>query len=578
MIKIPYGLSNFERIRTKNFLYVDKTHFIEKIEWGDYLMHLRPRRFGKSLFISMLESYYDIASADKFDELFKGLYIHENPTDYQNSYYMLRFDFSGIENVEKGDLQRGFVEKVSGGAQAFIDKYKFDIKLSKSTSATSVLRSLFMGFTSLNLPNKIYILIDEYDHFTNSILEGDASEFLNLLKRGGLVRPFYEEIKERAGLGIVERIFITGVMSITLDSMTSGFNIATRIMTDETFTDVMGFTEEEVKAVLGLSFSDSGKVEEVVKLTDVEQVEILNVFRENYNGYLFSKRSNIKIFNSTLIMYYLQHYVSKKYPPESLVDPNLNQSSAMIENIVGLKTPESNSELIQEIIDEIEIEGTLEPFIDIEKKFDQNDVITMLHSLGILTLKKSDYGTMFEIPNLIIKRIYLQYLSELKQRQVGYMINTRKQTLAFSEIGRTGKVAALTKIVEDILMHTSNQNALDLDEKHVKFCYFMLTHITEDFVVYDEFPSRRGYGDLFIQKANPSKAKYEVFIEFKYLTKTATNDESVEKKLQEGITQIEGYLKDKRLVNREGLRKYVIVFSGYEAVKIHEINNIITPK
>ena len=99
----------------------------------------------------------------------------------------------------------------------------------------------------------------------------------------------------------------------------------------------------------------------------------------------------------------------------------------------------------------------------------------------------------------------------------------------------------------------------------------MLTHITEDFVVYDEFPSGRGYADLFIQKANPSKAKYEVFIEFKYLTKTATNDESMEKKMQEGITQIEGYLKDERLVNREDLRKYVIVFSGYEAVKIHEL-------
>ena len=578
MLKIPYGISNFERIRMNNFLYVDKTHFIEKIEEIDYLIHLRPRRFGKSLFISMLENYYDVASADKFDELFKGLYIHDHPTENRNNYYILRFNFSGIQNVEQSDLMKGFLRKVKNGVRGFISKYDLGLKVNESNSPATVLDDFLSDFTALKLPHKIYILIDEYDHFTNSVLSGDGAEFLELLQRGGFVRSFYEVMKERAELGLVERIFITGVMSVTLDSMTSGFNIATKISTDKRFSDMMGFRSDEVEGLLRLSYTKPNTYDklrfserEAVQLTTEEQKIIYDVFRENYNGYLFSERTDVKIFNSTLILYYLSYYIQEGVAPRNLVDPNLNQSSAMIENIVGLKTPESNYELIQEIIEEKEIEGKFEPFIDIEKKFDQNDVITMLHSLGILTLKKSDYGTMFEIPNLIIRRIYLKYLSELKQRQIGYRIDTRKQTIAFSEIGRTGKVDKLTKIVEDILMHTSNQNALDLDEKHVKFCYFMQSYIAEDFVVYDEFPSGKGYADLFIQKANPSKAKYEVFIEFKYLTKSATTDVSVEEKLHEGITQIEGYLKDKRIVNREGLRKYVIVFSGYEAVKIHEI-------
>ena len=572
MYKIPYGESNFESIRTENYLYVDKTHFIEEIERTKKLIHLRPRRFGKSLFLSMLDSYYNVSQADKFDELFQGLYIHEFPTESKNNYYILRFNFSGVENVTKDSLKSGFLDKVTSGAQRFIDSYQLDIKLSDSSSPATVLGSLLRGFEKLNLPQKIYILIDEYDHFTNSILEGDGEEFLELLNRGGFVRSFYEIIKEKSELGIIDRFFITGVMSLTLDSMTSGFNIATNITTRKNYAAMMGFTSDEVKNILGLPFSESNKMERQLILTFAEQEEIFNVFRENYNGYLFSKRSNTKIFNSTLIMYYLSSYLEDKEAPESLLDSNLNQSSATIENIVGLKTPERNIKLIQEIIDEKEIEGELETFFDLEKKFDHNDIITMLFSLGILTLKKSDYGdTLFEIPNTIIKKTYLQYLSELQQRKIGYHIDTRDQMLAFREIGRTGKIDSLTKIVEEILMHTSNQNALDLDEKHIKFCYFIQTYITKDFVPYDEFPAGIGYADLFIGRAVPSKAKYEVFIEFKYLSKSATNEASLAKKLQEGIAQIKGYLADKRLSNRPDLKKYVIVFSGHEAKIVHEL-------
>jgi len=365
---------------------------------------------------------------------------------------------------------------------------------------------------------------------------------------------------------------MTGVMSITLESITSGFNVATNITTDEIFANMMGFTAEEVKSLLGLTFSDSGKAVDKVILTPTEQADIFYVFRENYNGYLFSENSDVKIFNSTLIMHYLKHYVSKRRPPKNLLDSNLNQSSAIIENIIGLTTPEKNTRLIREIVDEKEIEGELVTFFDLDKKFEHNDIITMLFNLGILTLKHPEYDTLFEIPNTIIRRIYLQYLSELQQQEIGYEIDTRDQMLAFREIGRTGKVVALTSIVENILLHTSNQNALDLDEKHIKFCYFIQTYVAKDFVAYDEFPSGKGFADLFIGRAVPSKAKYEVFIEFKYLSKGATNEASLAEKLQEGITQIEGYLADKRLANRPDLKKYVIVFSGHEAKVVHELD------
>jgi len=339
MLKIPYGLSNFERIRTKNFLYVDKTRFIKKVEAMDYVIHLRPRRFGKSLFVDMLDRYYDLGSENKFDELFGGLHIHELPTTYRNSYYILRFDFSGVQNTTAEDLEQGFLGKVEEGIADFINRYELGIKPRAAASSARALGSLLSDFTALKLPNKIYILIDEYDHFTNSILSGEAAEFLAVLNRGGFVRSFYEVIKERAQRGIVERIFMTGVMSVTLDSMTSGFNIASNISTRKGFSDMMGFTTDEVQDLLKLSYAnpDPDQSEEIVQLTSEEQIQVYDIFKENYNGYLFSEDSNIKVFNSTLIVYYLQHYLPERLSPESLVDANLNQSGATVESIAVKK-------------------------------------------------------------------------------------------------------------------------------------------------------------------------------------------------------------------------------------------------
>ena len=571
MLKIPYGVSNFEQIRTNSFLYVDKTHFIEKIEKMNCLMHLRPRRFGKSLFLSMLDRYYDVKSVEQFDELFEGLHIHENPTKYRNSYYMLRFNFSGIQNTEMEGLEEGFVGSVKDGAQRFINRYKLDIELPEENSAAAILKSLLSSFEKLELPNKIYILIDEYDHFTNSLLSGDGEDFLSILRRGGFVRSFYEVIKERSESGIVERIFITGVMSVTLDSMTSGFNVATKITTEVDFSDIMGFTAEEVRDLLKLSYSKSERLQESVELTDEEQATIYEIFRENYNGYLFSEESGEKVFNSTLIMYYLQRYLPHKRPPRSLVDMNLNQTGSTIESIVGLKNREKNYQIIEEVINKKQVGGTLQPFINIDEKFDKNDLITLLFNIGMLTIKEFDLETQFEMPNKIISSIYLQYLSGLVQKQSNYVLEIAKQQEAIIEVGKKGEINALTALVSEFLMHTSPRNTIKFDEKYIKLVYMMLMTYSNQFNVYDEFMARQGFGDLVILKAPNSTARYEILIELKYLKKSDTTEEKIEEELANGIAQIEKYMKDERLVKRENLKKFVVVFSGFEAVRLQEV-------
>jgi len=570
MSKIPYGISSFERIRNKeeNYLYIDKTRFIETMEQTSFIIHLRPRRFGKSLFLSMLEAYYDIASAHKFDDLFGGLYIHEHPTVNRNNYMVLRFNFSGIETKDVEAINRGFSFKVKEAIENFISKYDLEIQLEDTSSPSIMLNQLLSTVGRLNLSHKVYILIDEYDHFTNAVLNEGLEGFMTLVTRGGMVRSFYEVIKEKTESSMVDRLFMTGVMSVSLDSMTSGFNIATNITTSPDYADMMGFTGSEVKAVLAEELGDKGKE---VLLTETEQEDVFEVFRQNYNGYLFAVNSNQKVFNSTLIMYYLKHYLPRKEALDNLVDPNLNQSGRTIMGIVDVKNQEVNYQIVEEIIRNRSISGKLSTFIDIDKRFDKNDFITLLFNIGFLTIKSKGMLTTFEIPNKIIEAVYFEYLNEMADRRHSYQIDVATQERALLEMGERGKIDTITHLVEDFLEHISGRNALNFNEQDIKLTYLQFLFPTNQYIIFDELPAKQGYSDLTILKSSVSYAKYEFLIELKYLKKSETTDAKIEAKFSEGVQQVQGYVKDKRLQGRPHLKKFVVVFSGFTAVKYEEI-------
>ena len=560
-LEIPYGISNFEKMRRGNYLYVDKTHFIEELEKTQILIHLRPRRFGKSLLISVLEHYYDIAKADQFDELFEGLYIHDHPTKIRHQYYMLRFNFSGIQSVDETDLKSGFLNRVFKGIERFIKRYNFDIQMDeKKTIPASVLDDLLTAVEGLKLAHQVYILIDEYDHFTNPLLKGDAKDFLAILTQGGFVRAFYEVIKEKCELGIVDRFFATGVTSVSLDSMTSGFNVAMNITTDDAYADMVGFTSEEVRAIL----------KQLIPLKR-EQAAVYEVLRQNYNGYLFSEETDIKVFNSTLIMYYLKHYVKRKRAPKALIDPNLNQSGMTIEHIVSLKTQEKNGEVVKRIVEGKQVLGELSTFIDIVKKFDENDFITMLFNIGLLTIKEPDVITVFEIPNKVTENVYLEYLANLMQERSHYRISVTKQKLALSELGKNGNIAPLTDLVVDFLTHTAVRNKRKFDEKYIKLVYMMLLATNNQFITYDEYPTGQGFIDLFIQKTPASYATYECAIELKHVKIGEATHVRIEKEFLAAKGQMDRYLDDKRISERPNLKKWIIIFSGFDVIKMEEI-------
>ncbi len=281
-MKLPYGASNFEQIRTDGYYYIDKTGYIEVLEKQpvSHVVILRSRRFGKTLFCNMLGWYYDRLHDERFDELFNGTYIHKHPTPKRNSYLVLTFDFSGINTQTPENANEGFATEVRQCVRLFTGRYRKYItpgerkQILESPKPNDILSALFRVIEEKELGKCVYVIIDEYDHFANNLLSQGKEMFKDLVKTDGYVRPFYEALKKGTET-VVDRIFITGVMPVLLDSLTSGFNIAMNLSTDVRFNEMMGFTDEEITPILAALYP-----------TEVE--ERRQILRSFYDGYCFS--------------------------------------------------------------------------------------------------------------------------------------------------------------------------------------------------------------------------------------------------------------------------------------------------
>ena len=313
MKKLPYGISDYERLIENNYQYVDKTEYIEKLENipAPYIMFLRPRKFGKTLFTSMLENYYDINKKDKFEKLFSETYIGQNQTELRNSYHILKFNFSGIDTSDTESTIKGFKNEVASSIKLFVELYGLDFFVNFEDEAENILDNLFKAFRIQRNGEKIYVIIDEYDHFANELLGFNTNQFKNLVSKNGKVRKWYEILKKGTE-SVVDRIFITGVAPITLDSLTSGFNISSDKTKDRSLNEMMGFTEEEVI-----------KMMESQGISKEEKVIILPIMKENYDGYMFSIRGKEKMYNSNMCLYFLNEYTQYQEIPEQLIDMNI---------------------------------------------------------------------------------------------------------------------------------------------------------------------------------------------------------------------------------------------------------------
>jgi len=561
MKKIPYGISDYKNLIEKDCFYIDKTMYIEKLEdVAEVVTYLRPGRFGKTLFTSMLFYYYDVNSKKDFDNLFKDTYVYSHPTKEKNSYYVLKFNFSGIEtsNKDKENLVEEFIKKVIKGLEDFNSYYHTNYIINMNENASGLIRNFFTYFNSLQLKEKLYIIIDEYDNFTNAILEGNAIGFKELVGNNGIIKSFYATIKEYRetpgkNLG---RFFMTGICPITLNSMTTGFNISTNISTDIRFNSMIGLTHKEVINLLNMV--DKSKTKEMYDL-----------MIEYYDGYLFNSdlTSEDRVFNATLVMYFLNSYIGIGTYPKDLVDPNLALNYAKLERIIKINNNPYYKEILDKVLKTNNISGNLVREFNLEERYDYNDVVSMLYYFGYLSIEKQDImdKVLFRIPNKVNKELYNNYfIKVLKDNNID--IDNNKLRESYLEIVNTGKIENLSKYVEEILKLSSNRIFIKFDKKYIQVIYNTLLYSMRNLKVYTEYETSNGYIDLYI--GNNEINKYNILIELKYLPKYSFKERK--EKIEEGKKQLIEYSKDSR-INNTNIKKYVALFIGSKLEYLEEI-------
>ena len=552
MLKIPYGISDYKKLKEQGFYYVDKTNYLEKLEnAGEVLVYLRPGRFGKTLLTSMMSYYYDVNSEHQFETLFKGTYVYDNPTKNKNNYYIFKLDFSGIFSGQKEniDLEKEFTNRLIQGIEVFNKKYSTKVEIDSNNSPNGILGEFITKFNSLNLNHKLYIIIDEYDNFTNAILEGAGDRFKSIVGNEGFIKAFYAVIKEYCGLGIVDRVFITGICPITLDSMTTGFNISTDISTDVRFNSMIGLTHDEVK----------------VMIKDIEkekQNEIFDLMVKNYDGYLFNEEIEERVFNATLVMYFLQKYFDFNKLPSKLLDTNIAFNYGKIGNLLRLQNNIYYTEILDNILKTGTISGRLKLKFNLELDFDYDDIISLLYYFGYLTIKESSYGSnlKFTIPNYTMTELYTNYFLSILQSHNKVNINGNITDYFLEEIVKDGKIERISKYIEEILILSNNRTLINFDEKYIQLLYFSLLIGKKEFYIYNEYQSGDGYIDLFLL-GNKDLCSHDIMIELKYISvkEYKKNRKMLEIKKNEAIEQLNKYFQDER-INKNNLKKYVLIF------------------
>ena len=563
MLKIPYGISDYKALKEEGYCYVDKTMYLEKLEdIAKTITCLRPGRFGKTLFTSMMYYYYDVNSKDLFDTLFKDTYVYNNSTINKNNYYVLKFDFSGMSSIGKDifELEKTFKNNVLRGIDTFNNNYSVNIIVDSSNSPDDMLAEFITEFESLKLKHKLYIIVDEYDNFTNAILEGKGERFKEVAGNEGFLKSFYATIKKYSGYGIVDRVFITGICPITLDSMTTWFNTSTNISTNQDFNEMIGLTHEEVRTLIKDIDAD-------------KQDEIFDLMLKNYDGYLFSKKSKTLVFNATLVMYILYNYYNYNEVPEEILDSNVAFNYGKIGNLLKLQKNSYYKDILDTILKTGTIIGVLKTNFNLEENFTKDDFISLLYYFGYLTIDNKNENIdfiKFRIPNKVMNDLYYNYFDKML-RDIDILIDNMIINKAVNEMSMDGKIDILTKYVEEILRLSDNRMFIKFDEKYIGIIYFTLLKSIRSFNVYQEYPLNGGYADLMMFKNN-SVSKYDIMMELKYIKvdEYKKNKKLLNQKKEEAIKQLELYSKDERL-DISTLKKYVVIFVGHNLKVLEEV-------
>ena len=575
--KIPYGISDFQAVSLDNFYYVDKTRFIKEIEESPrFLFLIRPRRFGKSLWLNMLKMYYDINAREQFDALFGQYYIGKHPTPEHNSYLILSFNFAQV-NPDPEVLLQSFEEHTALCFKDFNEKYSHLLGedylegYAQTVNAENRLEYIALCCKQRNLP--VYLIIDEYDNFTNVVLSRYGhSRYHDLTHGAGFFRFFFNKIKGAttdSGASF-KRMFISGVSPVTLDDVTSGFNIASMITLDPRFNEVLGFTESEVREMLEY-YKAEGKWE-----GDTE--EVLDVMRKWYDNYCFSEEcTDVKMYNPDMVLYFMNYLTANRTAPKTLVDNNVKTDYKKLKYLVLLdKHLNGNFSRIKQIAEDGEIKANIETAFPAENLIEPDNFISLLFYFGILTIDRMERGKpVLRVPNLTIRQVLFSYIEQGYRDAEVFRMKTMQLDDLMSGMAYDGDWRPVFEyFAEEVRNQTSIRDYIE-GEKAIQTLHLVYMNLTNYFVIFPEQEMNKGFSDLWMSPnfLNHPEMQYCYVVEFKYLKHEAT-DAEVAAKLEEAREQLKLYAGDAKHEQAKGhttLRRIAVVYRAWEMAALEEV-------
>ncbi len=522
MLKFPYGFSDFHLLKTENYFYVDRTSHIPLIEnAGHQLLFLRPRRFGKSLLLSMLENYYDVAKASEFDNLFGQLAIGKNPTPKRNQYLVMKWDFSVVEPQDdvKG-IRKSLHDHLNNRIKRFAERYQqyfsYTIEIDENNAISSLESSLTAVQTT---PYKLYLLIDEYDNFANEVMMGTGeitqSRYKALLSAEGSLKAIFKTVKSASSGDGLERVFITGVSPVLMSDITSAYNVAENIYLEPQFNELCGFRESELVPVLT-------QIAAECELPPQKAIEALTMMQSFYNGYSFNEQANEFIYNPTLALYFLKQFQSNCQFPRQMLDNNLAMDQSKLAYISRLRNGES---VILQALNEaspLSLSVLANRFgVDdmLKAAKDSTFIISLLYYLGILTLNgETEIGELrFCIPNLVVRKLYVQRIFEMFLPIDSERAEIRQFAKHFYQ---TGDLQPVCDFMEQRYFKVfDNRDYVLADELMIKTAFLTVLFDDVFYIMDSETEFERRYADLtMIVRPERRQTPLNSFvIEFKYL-------------------------------------------------------------
>jgi hypothetical protein len=588
--RIPYGVANYELLVQQNSYYVDKTTFLPVVEEaGNYLFFIRPRRFGKSLFLSVMEAYYDVFYKDRFKEFFKDTWIYDHPTEERNKYLVLSLNFSVVE-PHPGKMETSFSNHVRGEAVDFIQKYSdflsankkmayYSRTIEESSSAPDILTNLLL--LCKGAQQELYVLIDEYDNFANTILSTVGEDaYLKLTHGPGFFRSFFNALKKgTSGTGApITRSFITGVSPITMDDVTSGYNIGKNVSLEPDLNRMLGFKKDDVSEMIEY-YRSKGLIKHP---TDY----LMPIMTQWYDNYQFSKKDNVKLFNSDMVLYFLDHYMKGKELPEDLIDRNVRIDYGKLRHLIILDqdktkqpTPNGNFGKLKEIIEEGSTSAKIVKGFPLEELTDPENFKSLLFYLGLLAIKGREKDKLrLEIPNETVKRLYYDYIKDAYRETGIFNLDLDRYANLMTDMAYDGKWRPLIEFITGRMKESMSLRDLITGEKSIQSFLNVYLGLGDLYIVHSEKEMNKGYADLTLEPflARYEGIKYAFILEIKYINSgVSPGDAKIQQLKSEAEEQLENYSIDekfKKTIENTKLIKIVLIFSGHRLIDMTDVN------